>query len=119
MARKGQKFRAHSNEFKLHVVHLRTKDGYSLRQVCRMYNLNSENVIKWTRRFLNGEPLTMKRGRPTKSEPLESNNSNSPANLKEQLEQLKTELAYKDELIKYLEKRERVKKKKNSASSKI
>jgi transposase-like protein len=66
MASKGQKFRKHTNEFKLHVVHLRLVQKYSLRTVCRIYGLNSENVLKWTKRFLRGEPLTMKRGRPKK-----------------------------------------------------
>jgi transposase-like protein len=40
MASKGQKFRKHTNEFKLHVVHLRLVQKYSLRTVCRIYGLN-------------------------------------------------------------------------------
>jgi len=117
MASKGQKFRTHSNDFKLYIVQLRIKKGYSLRSVCRIYSLSSENVIKWTRRYLNGEPLTMKRGRQ-KKKPLPANISKiTPLNLEEQLEQLKAELAYKDEVIKHLEKREHLKKKKNSKSS--
>ena len=117
MAKKGQHFRNHSDRFKLHVVYLRVKKGYSLSQISRMYDLSKENIVKWTYRFLNGEPLTMKRGRPKKSKENNSKSDETELSLEQQLEQLKTELAYKNKVIEYLEEREQLKKKKSSKSS--
>lgn len=118
MAKKGQKFRKHNDEFKEFIVALRLKKGYGINKLCKMYGLSPENVIKWTRRFLNGEPLTMKRGRSGKRKAPSQKSSKSAASLEDQIEQLKAELAYKDKVIEYLEERERLKKKKNSESSK-
>jgi transposase len=100
------------------VVRLRVGKGYSLGQISQMYNLSEENVVKWTRRFLNGEQLTMKRGRSGKKKCSSEKPQETTQSLEAQLEQLRTELAYKDKLIEFLEERERVKKKRNSGSSK-
>jgi transposase-like protein len=117
MARKGQKFRRHTIEFKRFVVGLRLEQGYSLRRVCRIYALSSENVIKWTQRFLAGEPLAMPRGRPRKTAITIMKPGPSLPDFKAENELLRAELAYKDELLRYFENRETVKKKKNSESS--
>jgi len=116
MAKKGQKFRKHSEQFKLHIVRLRLGKSYSLGQISKMYNLSHENVIKWTRRFLNGEPLTMKRGRPPKSKESRTPKANRSESPEEELKRLRAELAYKDKIIEFLEEREHVKKKRSSES---
>ena len=93
MARKGQKFRCHTIEFKRFVVGLRLEQGYSIRRVCRIYELSSENVVKWTRRFLAGEPLAMPRGRPMKTAITAMKPVPSLPDLKAENELLKAELA--------------------------
>jgi transposase-like protein len=111
MAKKGQGHRRHSLEFKRMIVKQRIEEGISLRQVCRTYKLNSENVIKWTRRYLAGEPLEMPRGRPKTQSSASPSISPTEANLRAENERLRAELAFKDELIKLLEERATVKKK--------
>lgn len=117
MAKKGQKFRRHTVEFKQMIVALRLQAGMSLNAVCRRYQLNSENVIKWTRRFLAGEPLEMKRGRPRKATFEPAPNFSTEDALRAENEYLKMALAYKDEVIKVLEARESLKKKNDLPSS--
>jgi transposase-like protein len=116
MAKKGQIFKKHSDEFKQYIVNLRLKQGFSKNQLCKLYKLSPENVIKWTRRYLAGEQLSMKRGRPPKVI-----QSTEEKTLMEKLiaenKRLKTEIAYKDEVLKFLEKREELKKKNDSESS--
>ena len=116
MAKKGQKFRRHSLEFKLRVVRQRIEEGVSLNQVCRTYNLSSENVIKWTRRYLAGENLEMPRGRPMQRIATNPPIPQTEEGLRAENERLKAELAFKDELIKLLEERAIVKKKTDSKS---
>lgn len=119
MAKKGQRFRHHTIEFKRSVVALRLEAGMSLNAVCRKYKLNSENVIKWTRRFLAGEPLEMKRGRPGITNHEIPPELSAEDVLRAENEHLKMVLAYKDEVIKVLEARDSLKKKNDSLSSKI
>jgi transposase len=116
MAKKGQKFRRHSLEFKLMIVRQRVEGGISLTRICRTYKLNSENVIKWTRRYLAGESLEMPRGRQ-KTRTTTPTPPQTEEELRAENERLKAELAFKDELIKLLEKRAVVKKKTDSKSS--
>lgn len=118
MGKEGQKYRRHTVAFKRSVVALRLEAGMSLKAVCRKYQLNSENVIKWTRRFLAGEPLEMKRGRPRQTPSRPAPNLSVEDALRAENEHLKMVLAYKDEVIKVLEARESLKKKNDSPSSK-
>jgi transposase len=117
MSKKGQKYRKHSLEFKRSIVRQQLVNGVSQTEICRIYSLSSENVGKWTRRFLAGEQLEMPRGRPKvhiaqKPEPLSTEEA-----LKAENERLKMELAFKNELIKLLEEHATVKKKNGSTSS--
>lgn len=112
MARKGQKFRKHSIDFKSFIVHSRISGNLSIRQACAIYNLSPENVIKWTRRHLRGEPLEMKRGKPTKNPRLTPEEKQAQKELKAENLRLRAELAFKDELIKLYQEKEELKKKK-------
>lgn len=115
MAKKGQKFRRHSLEFKLMIVKQRVEGGVSLERICQIYKLSPENVIKWTRRYLAGESLEMPRGRP-KTRIATPRPPQNEEELRAENERLKAELAFKDELIKLLEERAEVKKKTDSKS---
>ena len=114
MSKKGQKYRCHNLEFKEMVVRQRVVEGISLRQICRTYHLSSENVIKWTRRYLAGEPLEMPRGRHKTRISSNPTLPQAEESLRAENERLKAELAFKDELIKLLEERVEVKKKTDS-----
>ncbi|MCD1653605.1 hypothetical protein K7J14_02690 [Treponema zuelzerae] len=116
MSKKGQKFRKHSIEFKEFIVKKRLEDGYGINKLSRIYHISSENVIKWTRRYIAGEPLAMKRGRPTKIQKI-TVRDDLESSLRMENERLKVELAYKTELLKYLQNRVDLKKKTNSESS--
>jgi transposase-like protein len=116
MGQKGQKNRCHNLEFKEMVVRQRVVEGISLRQIRRTYNLSSENVVKWTRRYLSGEPLEMSRGRPKTRIAPSPSLPQTEEGLRVENERLKAELALKDELIKLLEERAGVKKKTDSKS---
>lgn len=116
MAKKGQKYRRHSLEFKQMIVLARVEGGASLNHICRSYKLNSENVIKWTRRYLAGEPLEMPRGRPKPKIATNPTLPQTEEGLRAENERLKAEVAFKNELIKLLEERARVKKKIDSRS---
>ena len=99
------------------VVLARVEGGVSLNHICQSYKLNSDNVIKWTRRYLAGEPLEMPRGRPkTRIAATNPTLPQTEEGLRAENERLKAELAFKDELIKLLEERVRVKKKTDSKS---
>lgn len=116
MSRKGQKYRKHSIEFKKLIVRKRIEDGYGINKLSSIYHISSENIIKWTRRYLTGEPLEMKRGRPSKTKHTLVEDDPLRA-LQKENERLKAELAYKNELLALLESRAHVKKKTNSESS--
>jgi len=98
------------------VVLARVEGGVSLNHICQSYKLNSDNVIKWTRRYLAGEPLEMPRGRPKTRIATNLTLPQTEEGLRAENERLKAELAFKDELIKLLEERARVKKKTDSKS---
>lgn len=115
MSRKGQKYRTHSIGFKKFIVQKRIDDGYGINKLCRIYHISSENVIKWTRRYLAGEPLEMKRGRPSKTKRALVP-EDQLTTLRKENERLKVELAYKTELLALLESRADVKKKTSSES---
>lgn len=114
MSRKGQKYNKYTDEFKYKIVNLRFNKRHGINRLCKMYNLSPENVIKWSRRYLNGEPLTMKKGRRPNKELISDSNTKTKKDLEKEIELLQTELAYKNKVIEYLEKRERLKKKKSS-----
>jgi transposase-like protein len=116
MSKKGQKYRKHSIEFKHFIVQKRIKDGYGKNKLCRIYHISSENVIKWTRRYLAGEPLEMKRGRPSQTKRVLVQDD-PLTTLQKENDRLKVELAYKTELLNLLESRADVKKKTNLESS--
>lgn len=116
MSKKGQRYRTHSIEFKQFIVRKRIEDGYGINKLCRIYHISAENVIKWTRRYLAGEPLEMKRGRPSHTTRVLVQDDPLTA-LRKENERLKVELAYKTELLTLLESRADVKKKTSSESS--
>ena len=116
MSKKGQRYRKHSIEFKQFIVHKRIKDGYGINKLCRIYHISAENVVKWTRRYLAGEPLEMKRGRPSLSTRVLVQDDPLTA-LRKENDRLKVELAFKTELLAPLESRANVKKKTNLESS--
>lgn len=116
MAKKGQKQKKYSLAFKELIVQKRIRDGYGINRLSRYYHISPENIVKWTRRYLAGEPLEMKRGRQPKSK--EETVSDDPLiALRKENEFLKAEIAYKNELLALLEHRISVKKKTNSESS--
>ncbi len=116
MSQGKRKNRRHSVGFKRSIVYQRLTGTTSLTQLCRIYSLSPENVIKWTRRFLAGEPLEKPRGRPKKPFTPEQTALSTEEKLQAENERLRMELAYKNELIKLLEKHACIKKKNASKS---
>ena len=52
MAKKGQKFRKHSPEFKLSVILDMRENHLGLRETERKYNIGHSVILKWERIFL-------------------------------------------------------------------
>ena len=52
MAKKGQKFRKHSPEFKLSVIMDMRENHLCLRETGRKYNIGASVILKWERIFL-------------------------------------------------------------------
>ena len=52
MAKKGQKFRKHSPEFKLSVILDMRENHLGLRETERKYNVGNSVILKWERIFL-------------------------------------------------------------------
>jgi transposase-like protein len=101
------------------IVLERLKGELGIKRLAAMYSVTPKEIRLWTKRYLAGEPLKMRMGRPRThpaEEPTEP--EATPAQLRAENKQMKAELAYKNELIKLLEDRVRVKKKSNSNSSK-
>jgi transposase-like protein len=108
---------------KQHIVLERLNGVMGVKRLAAFYQVSQKEIRLWTKRYRAGEPLKMKMGRPRKhpaeepttSEPTEP--ETPPERLRAENKQLKAELAYKNELIKLLENRARVKKKSGSNSS--
>jgi len=52
MAKKGEKHRQHSKEFKLMVVEMNLHGGQSFRELGRQYELNTGLIHKWVKTYL-------------------------------------------------------------------
>ena len=64
MAKKGQKFRKHSPEFKLSVILDMRENHLGLRETERKYNIGHSVILKWERIFLEeGDESLMKERR--------------------------------------------------------
>jgi transposase-like protein len=106
-------------ELKQHIVLERLEGEVGLKRLSKFYGVTPKEIRLWTKRYLAGEPLKMKMGRPRKhpaEEPAEP--EPTPTQLRAENKELKAELAYKNELIKLLEDRAQVKKKNDSRLSK-
>jgi transposase-like protein len=108
-------YRKHSLEFKEEIVRLRVEEGWSQRQISRKFDIGRENIQKLTRRYLAGEPLEMKKGRQSMPKQPDLTGFTEHQLLKE-IERLRAELAYKNEVLETLNFKD-IKKKKNSESS--
>lgn len=115
MSGNKRRYRKHSIEFKKEIVQRRLSGEHSLRSLARQYELSDENIIKWTRRYLAGEPLEMKKGPKQKPKEIDLSGA-SEKELQKEIKKLKAELAYKNEIIKFLESQNEVKKKNDSES---
>jgi transposase-like protein len=119
MYRGKRKYKHLGLAFKEHIVRERLKGEIGVKGLAMRYGVSPKEIRLWTKRYLAGEPLKMKMGRPRKHPDEEQDEIEAtPANLRAENKQLKAELAYKNELIKLLEERRRVKKKTDSSSSK-
>ena len=110
--------------FKEHVVREHLKDGISKKRLAKLYGICPKEIKIWAERFLAGQPLEMKMGRPRKI-PLEPGSLKPDADpepteteLRAENKRLRAELAYKTELIKLIQSRLRLKKKTDSESFK-
>jgi hypothetical protein len=103
---------------KQHIVLERLKGVMGAKRLAALYRVSPKEIRLWTKRYLAGEPLKMRMGRP-RTHPAEemTEPETTPERLRAENKQLKAELAYKNELIKLLEDRARVKKKSDSSSS--
>jgi transposase-like protein len=118
MYRGKRQYRHLGLALKEHIVRERLKGEMGITRLGQAYGVSPKEIRLWTRRYLAGEPLKMKMGRPRKH-PIEdqAESETTPAKLRAENKQLKAELAYKNELIRLLEERGRVKKKTDSSSS--
>lgn len=111
MYRGKRKYKHLGLAFKEHVVRERIKGEVGIQRLGVIYGVSPKEIRLWTKRFLAGEPLKMKMGRPRKHPvDAQAESETTPAKLRAENKQLKAELAYKNELIKLLEERGRVKK---------
>jgi transposase-like protein len=113
-----RKYKHRGLGFKEHVVREHLEGGISKKRLARIYGISPKEISIWAGRYLAGEPLEKKMGRP-RTHPVEVDTEPgiSPAKLRAENKQLKIELAYKNALIKLLEERARLKKKTDSNSS--
>jgi hypothetical protein len=103
---------------KQHIVLERLKGVIGVKRLAALYRVSPKEIRLWTKRYLAGEPLKMRMGRPSKrpaEEPTEP--ETMPERLRAENKQLKAELAYKTELLKLMESKVQVKKKSDSSSS--
>ncbi len=109
MSEDKRRYRIHSVEFKKKLVLKRLSGERSLKSLAREHEISPENIIKWARRYLAGEPLEMKKGHKKKPEEIDLSSA-SEKDLLDEIVKLRVELAYKNEVISVLESREELKK---------
>jgi transposase-like protein len=106
---------------KASIVLERLKGNVGVKRLAAVYSVSPKEIRLWTKRYLAGEPLKMKMGRPRKNPVEETEEPEGPevmpAQLRAENKQLKAELAYKTALIKLLEDRAKIKKKTDTSLS--
>jgi len=68
MAKKGQKFKEYSEEFRLQVIKENIEEKKSSRYLSKKYGIPRGTVDTWVYQYKHSGPIRKKRGRPKQSE---------------------------------------------------